>query len=262
MKQRGFTLIELLVVIAIIAILAAILFPVFAQARKAALASGCQSNLKQIGTAVNMYTQDYEETYPTNRATATGGLTEVALLSPPGGVQTQLTFVEGLDKYIQKASNSDSANVWRCGAVPGSANFPPNIEQSGIYGKGRVSYAMNFNLLEEVDGGVKFPANTAMFRELGVLGQSYAFGKPPSAGARPARVFLVDADSVTFGGNLINKKVHGNASHILYVDGHVEKEQHELARRENLVNNSPVRPGAWVACQGGDPNKPEIWITP
>lgn len=61
MKVKAFTLIELLVVIAIIAILAAILFPVFAQAREAARKASCQSNLKQIGNAWMMYTQDYDE---------------------------------------------------------------------------------------------------------------------------------------------------------------------------------------------------------
>ncbi|MEO7716847.1 MAG: DUF1559 domain-containing protein [Capsulimonas sp.] len=60
-SRRGFTLIELLVVIAIIAILAAILFPVFAQAREKARQTTCQSNLKQIGTAWLMYVQDYDE---------------------------------------------------------------------------------------------------------------------------------------------------------------------------------------------------------
>ena len=59
---RGFTLIELLVVIAIIAILAAILFPVFAQAREKARAISCLSNCKQSGTAFYMYVQDYDET--------------------------------------------------------------------------------------------------------------------------------------------------------------------------------------------------------
>jgi prepilin-type N-terminal cleavage/methylation domain-containing protein/prepilin-type processing-associated H-X9-DG protein len=61
-RSRGFTLIELLVVIAIIAILAAILFPVFAKAREAARKAACISNLKQIGTALMLYAEDYDET--------------------------------------------------------------------------------------------------------------------------------------------------------------------------------------------------------
>ncbi|MBQ7256948.1 MAG: prepilin-type N-terminal cleavage/methylation domain-containing protein [Abditibacteriota bacterium] len=61
--KKGFTLIELLVVIAIIAILAAILFPVFAQAREKARQANCLSNLKQIGTAIVMYASDNHETY-------------------------------------------------------------------------------------------------------------------------------------------------------------------------------------------------------
>ena len=62
--RSGFTLIELLVVIAIIAILAAILFPVFAQAREKARQSSCMSNLKQVAISLNMYTQDYDEKFP------------------------------------------------------------------------------------------------------------------------------------------------------------------------------------------------------
>src|SRR3569832_663681 len=63
-KNRAITLIELLVVIAIIAILAAILFPVFAQAREKARMTACLSNLKQIGSGVMMYVQDYDESFP------------------------------------------------------------------------------------------------------------------------------------------------------------------------------------------------------
>ncbi|HHX38400.1 MAG TPA: DUF1559 domain-containing protein [Armatimonadetes bacterium] len=92
----GFTLIELLVVIAIIAILAAILFPVFARARENARKSTCQSNLKQIGMAVQMYAQDYDEIYPgISMATAT----------------SQCWTNDLLDPYIK------NAKVWVCPSI-------------------------------------------------------------------------------------------------------------------------------------------------
>ena len=75
-RTRAFTLIELLVVIAIIAILAAILFPVFAQAREQARMSTCLSNFKQIGLGVQMYLQDWDETYPMNRIAQNKGGSE------------------------------------------------------------------------------------------------------------------------------------------------------------------------------------------
>ncbi|MBC8143645.1 MAG: prepilin-type N-terminal cleavage/methylation domain-containing protein [Armatimonadetes bacterium] len=77
--RRGFTLIELLMVIAIIAILAAILFPVFAQAREKARQTACLSNLKQLGLSLSMYGQDYDETLMT---TQLDGLRWPQLLAP------------------------------------------------------------------------------------------------------------------------------------------------------------------------------------
>lgn len=74
--KTGFTLIELLVVIAIIAILAAILFPVFAQARSKARQTSCLSNMKQIGLGLMMYAEDYDEVLPGNTALNTNGLSD------------------------------------------------------------------------------------------------------------------------------------------------------------------------------------------
>jgi prepilin-type N-terminal cleavage/methylation domain-containing protein len=82
-NKRAFTLIELLVVIAIIAILAAILFPVFAQAREAARKAACLSNMKQIGLAAGMYSTDYDELIvPSNMGNAGATVSWPSLLQP------------------------------------------------------------------------------------------------------------------------------------------------------------------------------------
>jgi len=83
-RNRAFTLIELLVVIAIIAILAAILFPVFSQARESARVTSCLSNMKQIGLAIRMYTQDYDEVLPMRRTCPGHGVPRAA--TPTGSI--------------------------------------------------------------------------------------------------------------------------------------------------------------------------------
>lgn len=106
--HAGFTLIELLVVIAIIAILAAILFPVFAQAREKARQTACLSNLKQIGNALTMYVQDYDESLP--RAFSGG------TIASPGR-----DWATDLIPYIKAGDVSDAAQV---------ASTDPNLYKS------------------------------------------------------------------------------------------------------------------------------------
>lgn len=108
--RRGFTLIELLVVIAIIALLAAILFPVFARARENARKTGCMNNLKQIGLAIGQYTQDYDEMFCRTR---TGGYTQ----SPTSGVNGRATWHQILLSYTK------SIQVYKCPSATNNATF-------------------------------------------------------------------------------------------------------------------------------------------
>jgi len=109
-RRRAFTLIELLVVIAIIAILAAILFPVFAKAREKARTSSCQSNLKQIGVAMMQYVQDYDEMYVRSNFGQLG-------IQFPGSAGYCGALTHGIQPYIK------SSQVLRCPSD--TRNNPP-----------------------------------------------------------------------------------------------------------------------------------------
>ncbi|MBI5831263.1 MAG: DUF1559 domain-containing protein [Armatimonadetes bacterium] len=151
LRQRsdGFTLIELLVVIAIIAILAAILFPVFAKAREKARSSSCQSNLKQIGTSMTMYVQDYDERYPGvargNQAAMTGSNYGCWIL---GGWIPPYTDVSqgGLAPYVKNKA------VYIC---PSDTSAPT---------KG-LSYSMNYRLEFVSMAAVNTPATCCIFMD-------------------------------------------------------------------------------------------------
>jgi len=257
--NRGFTLIELLVVIAIIAILAAILFPVFAKARQAAMASSCQNNLKQIGTALNMYSQDYEETYPTNKATwnatafAPQCLTVADPTNPPANAS--VNFVDGLSIYIAKNPKADVASVWKCPSV-GAFGITGSKTLNG-YGDNRITYGMNYALLEETEGTAKNPSSTMAFREFGVQIQSNAVAIT-SGTAKPTRIFLGDPDDWFIANG--SSKGHGSKTHVLFVDSHVEAFQVTTLTRNNVVNNNVARPGAW--CLQDATGAAKIWLTP
>jgi prepilin-type N-terminal cleavage/methylation domain-containing protein/prepilin-type processing-associated H-X9-DG protein len=128
MKKRfqGFTLIELLVVIAIIAILAAILFPVFAQARSKARQASCQSNMKQIGLGIMMYAQDYDEILPGNTPLNTNGITDARWPAPSttahsAGLSEPLGWMQPYDP-----ANPGTFRIW-------ARDIQPYIKNTAVF---------------------------------------------------------------------------------------------------------------------------------
>jgi len=120
-RKHGFTLIELLVVIAIIAILAAILFPVFAQAREKARGATCVSNAKQIGLAIVMYSQDYDETI-------------VPWFVRSGLPRDEwrhdlVSWVQNLQPYIKNGKPEDPPNAGFTGVPPKGMFFCPSYSE-------------------------------------------------------------------------------------------------------------------------------------
>jgi prepilin-type N-terminal cleavage/methylation domain-containing protein/prepilin-type processing-associated H-X9-DG protein len=127
--RKAFTLIEILVVVAIISILAAILFPVFARARENARRSSCMSNLKQMGIAMMMYVQDYDETYPRSRYAVTGAA-NTAGASPDGAIWVsgfiywpQILYPYHRNRQIFKCP---SANVYD-DVYPANGHYGANV---------------------------------------------------------------------------------------------------------------------------------------
>ena len=128
-RREGFTLIELLVVIAIIAILAAILFPVFAKAREKARQSSCNSNLKQVGIAFAQYSQDYDEKWPINAYTLAGG---AGSGSTSAGV-TELWY-HTLAPYIKNWQIFNCPSDSYVAAPPAAGSSKPAYSSASGYG--------------------------------------------------------------------------------------------------------------------------------
>jgi prepilin-type N-terminal cleavage/methylation domain-containing protein/prepilin-type processing-associated H-X9-DG protein len=156
-KSGAFTLIELLVVIAIIAILAAILFPVFARARENARRASCQSNEKNLVLSIMQYTQDYDERMPNHW---------------PGGVDTKLQWINTLQPYVKnyQVFFCPSASGKNSGAAVSSANM---------------AYGYNWAYLNNVAlAAITSPTETLLLADTGLNATAYVINIPAHGASR------------------------------------------------------------------------------
>ena len=184
MRRNGFTLIELLVVIAIIAILAAILFPVFARAREKARQTNCLSNLKQLELGMIMYAQDYDERHTYS------GLPTPAPAAPGGpyassGCGNHYWWFDLIQPYIK---NRQLIICPSDDAVTSCVGFPNR------------SYQPNTNMANVKDSAVLDPANTIHLIE------------------SKANYQAVNTDP----GSYINQKHHNGGWNMSFADGHAK----------------------------------------
>jgi len=219
LKRRAFTLIELLVVIAIIAILAAILFPVFAKAREKARASSCMSNMKQIGLATMQYVNDYDETYPLGRTRA-------------GGVSNTGNWAQNIQPYIK------STQVFVCPSNSAGKNATmPDSDPNGPKIAG--CYLANHRIMQLMPGtaedmaSVKAPANKIMVLEGTATGWPTGMHADWNTGTSML--------STTFSG-------HMQMANYAFCDGHVKAlKPTMLMSSTNMVgyfNDCGTNPGA------------------
>ena len=217
MRKQGFTLIELLVVIAIIAILAAILFPVFAKAREKARQTSCASNLKQLGTALMAYTQDYDESVPNAcPGVATGGYLN-------GCGSREDYFTNFLDPYIKSSqvflcpSDGDkngSSSPCRFSGVKRSYNM--NVHASGI----------KLAAFADVAGTVQM-ADSGVGPFFGIGGRWYGYYTDTQAG-----------EAENWAGWPWVSYRHNNGSNVMFADGHVKWMKGHTIVRSTLTPES------------------------
>jgi len=206
--KKAFTLIELLVVIAIIAILAAILFPVFAQAREKARQTSCLSNLKQIGTAMMMYVQDYDET--TNAIPS----------------DSQLDYYVTLQPYIKNIGTffCPDRNEW---IVKGTTTCGGN---TALTGQKCLGYGYNWGIIRDTGLGLVGLATTDP-----VSGQGIYPGKTLASFVAPADMMIFsdtgDNSRYTmcaqyiaqfYTGTTNGGLRHGGRFNVAFLDGHAK----------------------------------------
>ncbi|MGI5820249.1 MAG: DUF1559 domain-containing protein [Armatimonadota bacterium] len=192
-RQRGFTLIELLVVIAIIAILAAILFPVFAQARAKARQAACMSNLKQLGLGITMYAQDHSEMLPVWGY----GDTSDPDNGPAQGFFSWDTVIDPYlkNKQILKCPNNPYGSDYR--------GYAMTRYTGDVYG---VNLPMHMDL-------PPLPAETVLLCDKGK--------KPVGANGDAAMEAFYQSHGAT-GYDLETDMFHSGGKNFLYLDGHVK----------------------------------------
>lgn len=227
--KRAFTLIELLVVIAIIAILAAMLFPVFAQSREKARATQCLSNMRQIGTAVGLYTQDYDENLPGNDTITEGLALPRGLMTPCCGDNARRNWARDIQPYLRntRVLVCPSASP-RSSFLGGAAEFN---ETNDPYGA-NTSYAINGLTDTRPASQITSPTETIYLREFNLYSRTAQVRpRPLEKGSKVWTEF----DSPVY------DSLHTGGSNLLFCDQHA-KWQKKTATRFTQFGADPTSP--------------------